>query len=202
MNYIDLDATLLRHNLKDEPTNIFMCEKFVLNGPDILLLACCSASGYTLPPMLLFNNSAGRRRSLNNKMMSGEIPGTLYTFCDDYTIDSNVFEEWFSHLFLRHAPSSRPLLLLMEESMVNIEHLADRKSVVVFTKPANLDPGPFTSLRSEWKRVIEEFRATHGRELKRNEFTPFFSQVWLDTMTMDKISTGFRKCGICPLRYN
>ena len=107
MNYIDLDAILLRHNLKDEPTNIFMCEKFVLNGPDVLVLACCSASGYTLPPMLLFNNSAGRR-SLNNKMMSGEIPGTLYTLCDDYTIDSNVFEEWFSHLFLRHAPSSRP----------------------------------------------------------------------------------------------
>ena len=86
--------------------------------------------------------------------------------------------------------------------MANIEHLADRESIVLFTKHANLDPGPFTSLRSEWKRVIEEFRATHGRELQRYEFTPFFSQVWLDTMTMEKIATGFRKSGVYPFGYN
>ena len=61
--------------------------------------------------------------------------------------------------------------------MTNIEHLAERESIVLFTKPANLDPGPFTSLNSEWKRVIEEFRATHGRELKRYEFTLSFGWI-------------------------
>ena len=79
--------------------------------------------------------------------------------------------------------------------MANIEHLANRESIVLFTKPANVDPGPFTSLRSEWKRAMEQFTATHGRELKRYEFTPFFSQVWLGTMTMGKISTGLKRVG-------
>ena len=83
---MNLEAALHNYNLKDDPTNIFMCEKFVLNGPDVLVLGCCNASGYALPPMVLFNNSAGRRRSLNHKMMLGEIPGSLYAFCEGRAI--------------------------------------------------------------------------------------------------------------------
>ena len=40
MNYMNLEAALLNYNLKDDPTNIFMSEKFVLNGPDVLVLGC------------------------------------------------------------------------------------------------------------------------------------------------------------------
>ena len=194
MNYMNLEAALLNYNLKDDPTNIFMCEKFV----DVLVLGCCNASGYALPPMVLFNNSAGRRRSLNHKMMLGEIPGSLYAFCEGYSIKPDILQEWFSHHFLRFAPSLRPLLLLMEGSVTDIQDLADKESIVLFTKPTNLNPGPFTTFRSEWQKVVEEFAKSRGRDLNRYEFTPLFSQVWLNTMTIKTISTGFKESGVCP----
>ena len=46
--------------------------------------------------------------------MVGEIPGTLYGLSGSGWMDSVLFEEWFTSHFLVHAPSIRPLLLLLD----------------------------------------------------------------------------------------
>lgn len=129
--------------------------------------------------------------------MSGEISGTLYSVCEGYSIDPDTFQEWFSSHFLR------PLLLILEESpsVVNIQHLADRESIVLFAKSTNLDPGPFSVFRATWKKVVQD-HTSHGGELKRHEFCPLFSEVWQDTLTIDAISTGFKESKVCPFANN
>ena len=78
--------------------------------------------------------------------------------------------------------------------MTDIQDLADKESIVLFTKPTNLNPGPFTTFHSKWQKVVEEFAKSRGRDLNRYEFTPLFSQVWLNTMT---IKTWFVSQSVC-----
>ena len=74
----------------------------------ITVLACASASGYTIPPMVVFD-----RKHLQIEMTRDEVPGTFYGLSNNGWMDTELFEEWFKNHFLVHAPSVRPLVLLL-----------------------------------------------------------------------------------------
>ena len=71
----------------------------------ITILACASASGYTIPPMIIFDRK---------HLQIGEVPGTLCGLSGSGWMASVLFEEWFTSHFLVHAPSIRPLLRLLD----------------------------------------------------------------------------------------
>ena len=72
----------------------------------ITVLACASASGYSIPPMVVYD-----RKSLQlDDMTVGEMPGTFYGLSESGWMNGELFEEWFMHHFLVHAPPARPLL--------------------------------------------------------------------------------------------
>lgn len=52
------------------------------------VLACGSASGYSIPPMVIFN-----RKTLKPDMTVGEVPGTFYGLSDSGWMDAELFEE-------------------------------------------------------------------------------------------------------------
>ena len=67
------------------------------------MLACCNAAGYTIPPLVIFD-----RKTLKPEMTVGEVPGTMYGLSSSGWIDTELFELWFAHHFLAHAPPVRP----------------------------------------------------------------------------------------------
>ena len=75
----------------------------------VSILACCSAAGFAMPYMVIFD-----RKSLKPDMALGEVPGTMYGLSGSGWMDAELFESWFDHHFLAHAPPMRPLLLLID----------------------------------------------------------------------------------------
>lgn len=81
------------------------------NKTQIMVLGCVSGTGQTIPPMVIFP-----WKQLNHSLCEGEVLGTLYVMSNSGWINGELFAKWFSAHFLKHAVSSRPLLLLDSHS--------------------------------------------------------------------------------------
>ena len=233
-NYFDLlQQTLFDNGLMSMPSQIFNCDETGLpldpkppkvivqkgtkhpravtsgNKAQITVLACCSAAGYILPPFVIYD-----RKSLKAELYDGEVPGTMYGLSDSGWINSELFEEWFMHHFLPHAPSARPLLLLLDghSSHYNPSVIAKaaEEKVIVFCLPPHsshatqpLDKGPFAPLKIHWKEVCRKFMHDNpGKVVTRFSFSKLFNEAWSHSMTMRNIQAGFRCTGIYPFDRN
>ena len=172
----------------------------------ITVVGCVSAAGQSLPPMIILD-----RKTLNPVLAEGEIPGTLYGLSSKGWMDGILFEHWFSRHFLRYVPSSRPILLLLDGHSSHFSpravELAAKEKIIVFTLPPNtthltqpLDKGIFGPLKQAWRRVCHEFVTRNpGRVITRYDFSPLFSEAWIEAMTPKNILAGFRVTGVHPL---
>jgi len=75
---------------------------------EITILACASAAGQTIQPMVLFG-----RKNHHNALNKGEVPEMLYGMSQSGRMD----QEMFSKQFLKHAVPTRPLLLLLDDTL-------------------------------------------------------------------------------------
>ena len=225
--YFDkLEETLQVNGIFDKANNIFNCDEtgFSLapNAPKVVctkgskvvshitgntksqitVLACTSAAGYTLPPFVIFD-----RKTLNPRLTIGEVPGTLYGLSNKGWIDKALFSDWFFNHFLIYAPSSRPLLLILDghssHYCPNVIRTASEHQVIIFALPPNtthltqpLDKGPFYPLKLAWKEVCHNYII--GKCITRYEFSQLFSQAWSKAMTIRNVISGFEITGICP----
>lgn len=73
------------------------------------MVGCVRADGQCLPPMVVWN-----RKNLPIELPVNEIPGTVYGLSDKGWIDGELFQLWFKKHFLCYAPTSHPLLLLLD----------------------------------------------------------------------------------------
>ena len=112
-NYFELLAETIETNgLTRRPGQIFNCDEtgmplvhkppkvvshvsqkhpYAVTSADksqITILACASASGYTIPPMVVFD-----RKQLQAKMTDGEVPGAFYGLTDSGWMDTVLFEQ-------------------------------------------------------------------------------------------------------------
>ena len=96
-------------------------------------------------------------------MCTGEVSGTMYGLSDSGWMNSELFELWFLHHFLPHAPAARPLLLLLDGHSSHYNPAVIRKAaqekVILFCLPPHsshetqpLDKGPFAPLKIHWNR--------------------------------------------------
>ena len=60
----------------------------------ITVLACANATGHAVPPLVIFD-----RKTLNPKLTSGEIPGSLYGLSPKGWIDHALFYDWLLIIF-------------------------------------------------------------------------------------------------------
>ncbi len=154
--YYDLlENTLIENDLTDKPSQIFNTNETGLpldpaslkvvvpsgykrsqavSTGDKAVLACCDAAGYTNPPLVIFE-----RKTLKPEMTMGEVPGTKYGLSSSGWIDTELFELWFAHHFLAHAPPVRPLLLLLDGHSSHFQPAfacrAAEEQVIVFCLP-------------------------------------------------------------------
>ena len=227
-----LKVTLEENDLFDKATCIFNCDEtgFPLcpkgekvlcergaknpcnltgnNKTQITVLGCASASGYSLPPFVCFD-----RKNLNLKLTEGELPGTVYGLSSNGWMNSDLFSEWFKGHFLYHAPASRPLLLLLDghKSHYCPEFICEAaaEGVIVFALPPNtthisqpLDKGPFSPLKSYWRKIVHDFTLKTQKAVTRYDFSKLLSDAWNQAMTLKNIISGFKTTGICPYNRN
>ena len=122
------------------------------NKAQITVSTCCNTAGYVISPFVIYD-----RETLKPEMYEGEVPGTMYGLSDSGWINSELFDQWFLHHFLPHAPSARPLLLLLDGH-------SSQQQVVIFCLPPYtthetqpLDKGPFGPLKLHWREACKEF---------------------------------------------
>ena len=179
------------------------------NKAQVTVLACCNAAGYTIPPLVIFD-----RKTLKPEMTVGEVPGTMYGLSSSGWIDTELFELWFAHHFLAHAPPVRPLLLLLDGHSSHFQpsfvRRAAEEQVIVFCLPPHtthltqpLDKGCFGPLKMFWRQECQSYLSSNpGKVVTRFQFSQLFSKAWLRGMSMSNIIAGFRMTGIYPFdRY-
>ena len=172
----------------------------------ITVLACASASGYTIPPMVIFD-----RKHLQAEMATGEVPGTFYGLSDTGWMDSELFHKWFVHHFLVHAPPKRPLLLLMDGHTshydVHTLDIAAKEGIVIYCLPPHtthilqpLDNGAFSSLKHHWMNQCSRFIANNpGKVITRRNFMQVFRPAWEKGMSMSNVIGCFKAAGVYPV---
>ena len=228
--YFDLLAETIEINgLTQRPGQIFNCDEtgmplvhkppkvvshvqqhpYAVTSGDksqITVLACASASGYTIPPMVVFD-----RKHLQADMTVGEIPGTFYGLSPSGWMDAELFEEWFSSHFLVHVPSIRPLLLLLDGHASHYNptflKLAAEEGIIVFCLPPHtthllqpLDNGAFASLKDHWRNECQRFYTQNpGKVLNRRNFMQVFNKAWVQGMSICNVMTCFRAAGVFPV---
>ena len=171
-------SALCDNDLMDKPAQIFNLDETGMPSPPLVVarcgqkhpsavgsgdkskitvLLCCSAAGYALPPCVIFD-----RQKRNPKLTIGEVPGTVYGLSKKGWIDGELFDLWFSHHFLAHAPPMRPLLLLMDGHSCHyqpsvIRSAANEKVILFCLSPHTthltqpLDKGCFGPLKMHWQ---------------------------------------------------
>ena len=175
----------------------------------ITVLACTSAAGMTLPPFVIFD-----RQTLNPEMIRGEIPGSIYGLSAKGWINQELFEVWFMKHFLSYAPSTRPLLLLLDGHSSHycpeVIRMASENQIIVFALPPHtthltqpLDKSAFASLKVCWKQVCHQFHISNpNRVITRYDFCKLLSEAWYQAMTVRNITAGFKVSGIYPFNRN
>ena len=172
----------------------------------ITVVACVSASGYCIPPMVIWD-----RKKLSLELTAGEVPGTFYGLSDKGWMDQELFDAWLSCHFLRYAPPTRPLLLLLDGHSSHYSpyaiRFAAKEKVIMFALPPHtthvtqpLDRSCFSPLKVAWREVCQAFMAENpGKRVTRFNFLHLFSLAWMKSMTMKNIVSGFRVTGVYPV---
>lgn len=229
-NYFDeLEHTLEENGLVDQPCLIFNMDETgmpldpkplkvvtwrghknpsqVSGGvkTQITVVGCVSAGGQCLPPMVIWD-----RKNLPPQLAVGEIPGTIYGLSSKGWIDQELFQLWFTKHFLRYAPPTRPLLLLLDGHSSHYcpatIRSAIEEQVIIFSLPPNtthltqpLDKGIFGPLKVCWRQVCHQFLVKNpGTQVTKHNFSALFSEAWVQAMSPRNILSGFRTTGVYP----
>ena len=172
----------------------------------VSIAACISASGQSLPPFIIW-----KRKSMSPDMAIGELPGTEYGCSEKGWMTGRLFYVWFRKIFLRYAPASRPILLLLDghssHYCPDVIQVASDNEVIIFTLPPNtthltqpLDKGVFGPFKAHWKLVCHDYLVSHpGQVINPYNFVRLFSKAWIESMTTSNIAAGFEITGIYPV---
>ena len=169
----------------------------------ITVIACCNAARYAIPPTVVFD-----RKQIRQELTYGEIPGTTYAGTGNGWVNAEIFDSWFSKHFLAHAPSSRPLILLLDGHLSHFEpgalRLAAENDVIIFCLLPNtthltqpLDKGCFGPLKVYWKEECQTYLSKNpSKVVTRYQFSEIFAKAWAKDMTMKNIIGGFKTTGV------
>ena len=138
---------------------------------------------------------SGKR--FNQELSEGEVPGTLYGMSDSGWMDSELFSNWFSNHFLKHAVPSRPLMLILDDHSshytLKLVKTAAENDVVLFcllphttADSQPLDTICFGPLKTYWVETCQQFVFSNpGRAITKFQFSNLFSEAWSKGMSIN-----------------
>ena len=177
--------------------------RFAQTREHISVVLCASASGRVIPPMIIFQKSFP-----HSSYASEGVPGSLYAVSESGHIDSSLYIDFITKLFIPNLPPVRPVLLLQDNHSSHLSFdlvkICRQNNIILLNLPPHtthiLQPLDhlFDTLKSRFTSTART--ASLLREnliITKNKFTAVFKQS-LSTLTPEKIHTAFRKTGIHP----
>lgn len=175
-------------------------------GETTTALLAVNASGQVGPCLLIFKGL----RDVPDDVKSKAPPNAMVTVSKNGWTNSEIFYNFFHHL-IKTLPSARPILLLMDSHVSHISPdtltLASENDIIFLTFPSHttnllqpLDVAVFGPMKTLWKKEVKKLLQSCGYKPSRKDFMDTFSYVFLKSVTMANICSGFRKTGIYP--YN
>ena len=122
-------------------------------------------------------------KNFNHALSKGEVPDTFYGMSDSGWMDQELFASWFTHRFLKHAVSSRPLMLILDghssHFTLNLVQSVAEQDVVIFCLPPHttadsqpLDTSYFGPLKTHWFQACRDYLYTNpGRVVTKFQFS-------------------------------
>ena len=123
--------------------------------------------------------------------------------------NSDIFFVYLKH-FVSLLPPARPVLIIMDSHLSHVSpqslQFAKENGLIFVTFPSHtthflqpLDVAVFAPMKSKWKIGVKMLLRDSGHKPTRKDFFPLFNDVFLETVTMQNILSGFKKTGIFPL---
>ena len=170
----------------------------------ITLLCGASAAGMALPPMIIYPKASGGAYTFKGP------DDALYAKSESGWVDSELFFAWMKKLFLVHAVSQRPVMLLVDghasHVTMDLIELARDNNVILFCLPPHtthllqpLDVSVFKSLKDHFYRSLRAFCFVKKKfVVSKKEFASVVKEPFEKAFAMSNIKAGFKKCGIYP----
>lgn len=121
-----------------------------------------------------------------------------------YEYVANIFQPWLKEkkidlpiIFFLDGDSSHISLHLSKFCIKNgIELIALYPNATHLIQP--MDVAVFHSLKTDWRKLVQEWRMSHtGEELKKKDF-PSLLQTAINKIEPSILKNGFKKCGLVP----
>ena len=179
----------------------------------ISILHMGNAKGDSLPPIWIFKGAAH----------DAELAADFAAFCGDsvYGTQKNGYftsDHFLSVLqhFVRHAVSTRPLLLILDgaSSHINEESLqyAKENQINILLLPSHTthllqvaDVAVFRPFKAYWRAECDSLRAAKRHTcapgdigVRRSDILPAALAAWNHATTRENVLSGFRRTGIYP----
>lgn len=177
-------------------------------GETVTVVACANAEGVFLPPYCIFKG-VKKQQIWQESMPTG---AAIEMRRESAYIDENIFMKWFQEHFLPRKPPGKCLLLLdghgSHTNSPEILECATNNDVVLLCLPSHttqylqpLDRAFFKPLKAYYRNASSEWgNANPGKKLERRHFGELLAQAWSKAATLQTGISGFRACGIYPLK--
>ena len=120
-------------------------------------------------------------------------------------MNAELFEEWFKHHFLVHAPSARPLLLLLDGHASHytprvLRIAAEEDIIFLPATPYHTSP---PAPRQQLVLIPKEggmpaiLCTKSGKVLNRRNVMGVFQKAWVQGMTISNVISCFHATGVC-----
>ena len=168
----------------------------------ITVLACVKADGCYMPPTVVF-----KRSDLKEDLIHGEVPGTIYGLSKSGWMDGDLFANWFHFHFLKHAPSERPILILLDGHSSHYNPKVIREAALAGVIYFVCHPISHTLHSLLMWLLFIPLKATAcdqyvssnpGKKVTIYNFSELFSQAWYQAMVPRTVMSGFRATGVYP----
>ncbi|XP_013405978.1 tigger transposable element-derived protein 2 isoform X2 [Lingula anatina] len=182
----------------------FPCEREVTNANHVTVVECGSAAGQLLPPMIIFEGCPPAPEATQQGPEDA-----LYGSSESGYIDSNMYLQWFVKIFLKHAPSARPLILfqhnLTAHASKGLIDSAKENDIILFNNSAYtshfLQPLDqiFKDLKLEYRKIAKSASLLQKNLLiTKATFPAIFKSARRRALTPVKVAASFKMTGVYP----
>ncbi|KAF5366019.1 hypothetical protein D9758_006716 [Tetrapyrgos nigripes] len=181
------------------------------NKEMITAIVTIGANGEALAPTLIFKGE----RIYDRWIQDNPANATFVTSLNGWT-DQEVCKEWLQDVFepaTQEKANGQLRVLYMDghssHFTTEIIDFAMAFNIMIVGYPPHcthalqgLDVVCFAKMKSEMKKEINEFEATHGHSVRKDDLTGMFGRAFLRSFDVDTVMAAFQKTGIYPFNRN
>ena len=166
---------------------------------------CVSASGSFLPPLVIFQGGLPHRNYKDG------IPGSwMFSATESGYMDTTLFVEWFTKVFIPNCGKERPVLLVMDNHDSHISlpvvEAARQEDIVLVGLPSHtthilqpLDVHIIGPLKNKFSSLVSSLGVASPSTVVGKSRVPVILNYAMDALPPATIKEAFRMSGLFPI---